>query len=215
MVKKKTLQESKEKLPKPTEAQLQTQIVRELEVKGYFVYMNYQNIAGRFAGDSNSSSYGHYRSLVNQGWKKGIPDLTVIGRETNGNTVMLYIECKSEKGVLSGDQKYMLYTIKALGIETRVVRSLDQIQDLLDKDIIRAETLTYFLYDELPVFEELDEDLNKIQKLEQANGNKIKLKQVEEFKESLNKMQQLEQQDAKKLEKLNKNLNIIANLLKD
>lgn len=176
MVKKKTLQESKEKLPEPTEAQLQTQIVRELEVKGYFVYMNYQNIAGRFAGDSNSSSYGHYRSLVNQGWKKGIPDLTVIGREANGNTVMLYIECKSAKGVLSGDQKYMLYTIKALGIETRVVRSLDQIQDLLDKDII---------------------------------------KQVEEFKESLNKMQQLEQEDAKKLEKLNKNLNIIANLLKD
>lgn len=180
MVKKKTLQESKEKLPEPTEAQLQTQIVRELEMKGYFVYMNYQNIAGKFAGDSNSSSYGHYRSLVNQGWKKGIPDLTVIGRETNGNTVMLYIECKSEKGVLSGAQKYMLYTIKALGIETRVVRSLDQIQDLLDKDIIRAETL---------LLEELDKDLNRIQKLEQ--------------------------QDAKKLEKLNKNLNIIANLLKD
>lgn len=196
-----------------SEASLQEQIVLLLRLKGYFVYMVHQNVANNITRgrSEHAGGYGYFASMKKRGWVKGIPDLHVLGRETNGNTVMLYIECKSEKGVLSGDQKYMLYTIKALGIETRVVRSLDQIQDLLDKDIIRAETL---------LLEELDKDLNRIQKLEQANGNKIKLnkiklKQVEEFKESLNKMQQLEQQDAKKLEKLNKNLNIIANLLKD
>jgi hypothetical protein len=112
------------------ENELQEAIVSALEFKGYFVYMNYQNIAGRFAGDSNSSSYGHYRSLVNQGWKKGIPDLHVIGKNID-----IYIECKSKKGKISPAQQEVMDTLVHFGREVRVVNDISQIQDLLDMDL--------------------------------------------------------------------------------
>jgi hypothetical protein len=91
--------------------------------------MNYQNIAGRFAGDSNSSSYGHYRSLVNQGWKKGIPDLHVTGKNID-----IYIECKSKKGKVSPAQQEVMDTLVYFGREVRVVSDISQIQDLLDME---------------------------------------------------------------------------------
>lgn len=125
------------------ENELQALIVSALQFKGYLVWANYQNISMNSfrSGKQLDNKYGMLASLKKIGWIAGIPDLTVIGKEANGNTIMLYIECKSETGRLSADQKHMLNIIKVLGIETRVVRDLEQIEDLLEKDIIRVETL--------------------------------------------------------------------------
>jgi hypothetical protein len=110
MVKKKTLQESKEKLPEPTEASLQEQIVLLLRLKGYLVHIVHKNVA-------------------NKDWVKGIPDLHVLG---NGRT--LYIECKSKKGKLSPSQEEGILFLRSHGMEVRVVDDISQIQDLLDID---------------------------------------------------------------------------------
>ena len=125
------------------ENELQALIVSALQFKGYLVWSNYQNISMNSfqSGKQLDNKYGMLVNLKKTGWMKGIPDLTVIGKEANGNTIMLYIECKSETGRLSADQKHILNIIKVLGIETRVVRSIEQIEDLLEKDIIRVETL--------------------------------------------------------------------------
>ncbi|MGL6107559.1 VRR-NUC domain-containing protein [Romboutsia sp.] len=166
------------------ENELQALIVSALRFKGYCVWMNYQNVR---QGWDNPIVYTI--QMKKHGWMKGIPDLTVIGRETNGNTIMLYIECKSEKGVLSADQKHILNIIKVLGIETRVVRSLDQIQDLLDKDIIRVETLLL----------EQDIEYARIAK------EKEEAKQLEKLKrKEAKQLEKLKRKEAKQLEKLNK-----------
>lgn len=115
-------------IPMQTEASLQEMIVKLLEFKGYFVYMNYQNIMGKLAGkDDSFSKYAYGHSLIKQGWKKGIPDLHVLG-----NNKDLYIECKSKKGKLSPDQENMILTLRSFGKEVRVVNDISQIEDLID-----------------------------------------------------------------------------------
>ena len=128
---------------KTPESDLQTRIVSALRFRGFLVYSNYQNIATDSfrKGDVVRSKYAMYAQLKKTGHLKGIPDLTVIGVDNNGNRIRLYIECKSPKGKLSTSQKEMIAILEALGEEVRVVRELKQIDDLLEMDMCRIEAL--------------------------------------------------------------------------
>lgn len=128
------------------ESELQASIVSALRFKGYLVYANNQNTrATSFEkGKEIKDTYrmhAHYKRI---GWMGGIPDLTVKGTESNGHRIKLYIECKSSRGKLTDGQKDMMQMLEVQGEEVRVVRSLDDIGDLLDKDIIRTETLLLY-----------------------------------------------------------------------
>lgn len=127
------------------ESEIQANIVSALRFKGYLVIHHQQNTSfGSFEqGRKIQNSHAMNAHLRKIGYIQGVPDLVVIGTESNGNRIRLYIECKSSTGVLSANQKHMIRMLEVSGEEVRVVKSLDQIEDLLDKDIdiVRIETL--------------------------------------------------------------------------
>jgi hypothetical protein len=128
---------------KSPEADLQGCIVQALLFKGYFVYMNHQNIAlGSFSkGEKVSNKYGMWTSMKKQGWVKGIPDLTVIGRTIEDEHIRVYIECKSKKGKLSDAQKEVIETLEALGEQVIIAKEIGDIECLLSQDILHRNLL--------------------------------------------------------------------------
>lgn len=127
------------------EANLQSCIVQTLRMKGYFVYTNYQNIAlGAFkSGEAIENKFGMLAHLKKQGWTKGIPDLTVIGKNKEGKIIRAYIECKAPKGRLTAEQKEIHNILRAIGEEVIIARELLDIEKLLLEEIVSLETLLY------------------------------------------------------------------------
>lgn len=64
--------------------------------------------------------------LKAMGVRKGMPDLGLIG---DGRIV--FLECKSPRGVLSKDQRKAIADLKAAGAQTMVVRSVDEALEAL------------------------------------------------------------------------------------
>ena len=67
------------------------------------------------------SNKQHGALLVWTGLLKGIPDLIVL---TPGGQA-LFLEVKSETGVVSDAQRKILLTLQSLGFSTAVIRSID------------------------------------------------------------------------------------------
>jgi len=174
------------------ESEIQALIVSALRFKGYLVYMNYQNVTlGSFRkGEMLQNVHAMHASLKKTGWTKGIPDLTVIGKESNGNHIRLYIECKSPQGTVSEDQKHMIKILTVLGEEVRVVRSLEQIEDLLEKDLMNIECLL----SDFRLQEEEDKKKYAAEKLLEKEQKKIQKKEAQ-------KLERLKKKELKQLEK--------------
>jgi len=125
------------------EADLQHCIVQALRMKGYFVYMNYQNItlSAFQRGAKVQNQFAMLTNLKKQGWVKGIPDLTVIGRTKEGKVIRCYIECKAHRGRTTTEQKEVHSMLRAIGEEVIIARELLDIEKLLLEDIVNIETL--------------------------------------------------------------------------
>lgn len=116
-----------------SEASLQEQIVLMLRLKGYFVYMVHQNVSNNITRgrSEHAGGYGYLASMVKRGWVKGIPDLHVLGANTD-----VFVECKSKKGRVSPAQQEVIAKLRIIGKDARIVNDISQIQDLLDKENI-------------------------------------------------------------------------------
>ena len=70
------------------------------------------------------------RGMLSLGW----PDLTAF--HPSGNPLLpvcLLIEVKSERGELSARQKRMHLYLRAMGIEPKVVRSVEEVEALIER----------------------------------------------------------------------------------
>jgi hypothetical protein len=108
--------------PKPrqmSEATLQTKCVswfdEEFKELHDLLYHNYNNPPNRIAGSR----------LKKQGLRKGIPDLSLAA----GN--LLYIENKTETGVLSDDQIKVHSQLKKAGFQVVVCRDLSHFKEIV------------------------------------------------------------------------------------
>ena len=75
-----------------------------------------------------SGGGGEFRGYIlkDMGLKAGVPDILVWGKNK-----MIGIELKSEKGVLSKDQKIVIPKLEQLGFKTYVCKSLADVQQAL------------------------------------------------------------------------------------
>lgn len=60
----------------------------------------------------------------------GIPDIIVLGK---GGLVALF-ECKSYNGTVSPRQKVTIERLRALGIRTEVVRTIDKVEETIKEE---------------------------------------------------------------------------------
>lgn len=72
--------------------------------------------------------HGYYCIKTADKWTSGIPDLVVIG---HGKT--LFLEVKRLEGKVSAIQNYTIMQINIHGGEAYIVKSLDDVKNLLDK----------------------------------------------------------------------------------
>ncbi len=80
--------------------------------------------------------------LINEGWfvvklintsKPGMPDLMPI---KDGK--VLFLEVKTSTGYLSKLQKYIIDSINDMGVPAYVVRSVEQVKDILNGKLLRV-----------------------------------------------------------------------------
>ncbi len=64
--------------------------------------------------------------LKDMGLKAGVPDILIFG-----NNTVTCVELKSEKGVLSEDQKIVIAKLEQLGFKTYLCKSLADVQQAL------------------------------------------------------------------------------------
>jgi len=178
------------------ESEIQALIVYALRFKGYLAIHHQQNTSfGSFEqGRKIHDSYAMNAHLKKIGYIEGVPDLLVIGTESNGNRIRLYIECKSETGVLSANQKHMIRMLEVSGEEVRVVRNLNQIQDLLDKDIIRLEKLLLDKDIEDARIKKENEILKAQEKIQKKESQKLERLKKKELKQLAKEQEKLEKQ---------------------
>lgn len=102
------------------ESQIQSEILKYLQSKGYFYWRNNN---GAVYDAKMNNGYGGYRAHVGM---KGVPDIIMIG--TKGQ--FIGIEVKTPKGKMSADQILFQRRCKRKGAKYYVATSVDDLKEV-------------------------------------------------------------------------------------
>lgn len=106
----------------PTESAIQSTYITWLNLQ----YPAVADVTASFAnGGKRDSRYG--RRLKREGLKKGFPDIGIF--VAKGKSHGMFIEFKSEKGVVRKEQKAAMSVLEAQGYRCSVCRSLEEAMD--------------------------------------------------------------------------------------
>lgn len=104
---------------------LQEAVCRYLDTQPRILYWanNPQVITGKMTG----AKMGYLAKMKKRGFKKGVPDICML---VNGKFCLL--ELKSEKGVVSDEQKNFLSEATRHGVSWAIIRSVDEVIQFLN-----------------------------------------------------------------------------------
>lgn len=115
---------------KPEEA-LQEMLCQWLDTQPRILYWanNPQIITGKLTG----AKIGYLAKLKKRGFKKGIPDICLLFLNRKGVSTFCFAELKSLSGTATEEQTYVMIAAEERGAFTGIVKSLGDLQELLDR----------------------------------------------------------------------------------
>lgn len=109
----------------------------------YITWLNLQHpavaeVTASFAnGGKRDSRYG--QRLKREGLKKGFPDIGIF--VARGNNHGMFIEFKSDKGVVRKEQKHVMSILTAQGYRCSVCRSLEEAMDATSSYLMELDAI--------------------------------------------------------------------------